>query len=510
MSVEAQTVEYTYLGDGQTTVFPFPSKFTSNGDIVVGVDRQEQTAGYTVSGAGLASGGNVQFLAAPAYGVRISLLRKPPASQLLDFVNGQTVLEGLLDNGLDKLTMIVQYLLRTLQKSVRSSEFDGASIDVLPDASDRANKVMAFDSLGQPTLVAAQGDTTVLFASQTEAEAGTNNSEAMTPLRVKQFSDTMLPVAAYSTLSGVPATRKIGALDLVEWGNNHCALAVKSAYGARIVQSPLIGGQDQYGRLCMGLPYTWAGLDPQYYNGTTILWQSGTWDAGEPQRIFGFVTNKLLTPTNLVGLDGCDADYNGGSPSYTMRAGWYYAYFLGKSSNPFGDTKIVFSEAISLTTVRANLNANVPGSAAYDFIRKFPLAFYFDGSQFRIWAVEGGYPYLTCRYVGADCSPAWAILNAVTNTAEQTFSCASFTPDNARTITVVAKLVSGGTAGEAYIRTPGVPGTGERIYVSATAGHTVYHAFTIRTDSGRNLIYTTPAGAALSLFARAFTMSEQT
>lgn len=186
MPVEAQTVEYVYLGDGATKVFPFPSKFLATADVIVGLDGQERVSGYTVNGAGAEAGGSVAFTTAPSTGVRVSLLRKPSASQLLDFVNGQTVLEGVLDTGLDKLTMIVQYLLRGLQKSIRTSEFDPSALSPLPFAANRANRLLAFDSSGALTTAGAVGDIITVAASQAEAEAGTDNTKMMTPLRTVQ------------------------------------------------------------------------------------------------------------------------------------------------------------------------------------------------------------------------------------------------------------------------------------------------------------------------------------
>lgn len=168
MPVEAQTVEYSYLGDGVTTQFPFPSKFLSNSDLVVGLDGQEQTSGFVTAGAGAENGGAVTFAAAPAAGVRVSLLRRPPASQLIDFVNGQTVLEGILDTGLDKLTMIVQYLLRGLGRTLRvadlAAEVSPAALTV-PVAGARAGKLLGFDPAGNVTVVTPDpaGNGTVLI-----------------------------------------------------------------------------------------------------------------------------------------------------------------------------------------------------------------------------------------------------------------------------------------------------------------------------------------------------------
>lgn len=123
MPVEAQTVSYTYIGDGSTTAFPFPSRILSAADIIVGVNGAIQT-GVVVSGIS-DSGATVTLASAPAAGARVVLLRAPPFSQLVDFVNGQTVLEGTLDNALDKLTMMAQYLLLLVRGAVRVSELSG-------------------------------------------------------------------------------------------------------------------------------------------------------------------------------------------------------------------------------------------------------------------------------------------------------------------------------------------------------------------------------------------------
>jgi len=161
MPVEAQTVEYSYVGDGTTKVFPFPSKFLSGADISVGLDGAVQTAGFSVSGAGDEAGGGVTFASAPAAGMRVTLVRKPPASQLLDFVNGQTILESTLDTGLDKLTMLVQYLLRSAARTVRLADlaYDTAAGagTVLPTATDRASRILGFDAAGALTTYPAGG-----------------------------------------------------------------------------------------------------------------------------------------------------------------------------------------------------------------------------------------------------------------------------------------------------------------------------------------------------------------
>lgn len=194
MSIEAQTVEYIYVGDGTSTVFPFPSRFLSDADIIVGLAGSQQLTGFTVLGAGVVAGGSVSFLVAPTNGVRVSLIRKPPASQLVDFINGQTILEGILDNALDKLTMITQYLLRSNVRSIRLSDFDAStSLTPLPAVVDRANRFLAFDGNGDLALAANIGGVGVApFASQAEAEAAESTSTVMSPIRTKQQIDARL------------------------------------------------------------------------------------------------------------------------------------------------------------------------------------------------------------------------------------------------------------------------------------------------------------------------------
>lgn len=153
MSIEAQTVEYTYVGDGATTQFPFPSKFLSPSDIRVGLDGVEQIGGFTAVGAGDDAGGYISFPAAPAVGVVVLLLREPPMSQLVDFINGQTILEGILDNALDKLTMICQYLRRVFNRTLRLSDFDRSTLGTIPDAATRAGKLLGFGLTGGIALV---------------------------------------------------------------------------------------------------------------------------------------------------------------------------------------------------------------------------------------------------------------------------------------------------------------------------------------------------------------------
>lgn len=157
MPVEALTAEYSYLGDGVTTNFPFPSRFLASEDLHVALNGAEQLSGFTVSGAGEPSGGEVIFASPPGNGVRVLILRDPVPSQLIDFENGQTVLEGTLDNALDKLTMIAQFLTRAIKRSVRITDLsyttEGSDLIELPAAVLRVSKLFGFGVNGEVELI---------------------------------------------------------------------------------------------------------------------------------------------------------------------------------------------------------------------------------------------------------------------------------------------------------------------------------------------------------------------
>lgn len=124
MPVSASTVQFSYVGDGVTTTFPFPSRFLTAADLLVGVNGAQIVSGFTVTGAGNDAGGNVVFSVAPVNGAAITLIRAPAISQLLDFVNNQTVLAENIDNSLDKLTIVSQYLSYLLDRTLKLSQFD--------------------------------------------------------------------------------------------------------------------------------------------------------------------------------------------------------------------------------------------------------------------------------------------------------------------------------------------------------------------------------------------------
>jgi hypothetical protein len=108
----------TYNGDGTTLIFAYPFEIFLAGDLQVydivnatGVATL-QTLGvnYTVSGAGLPTGGNVTMTVAPASGHTLLIIRVEPLTQASSLPANDKFPTSTVEAALDKLTMLAQQL----------------------------------------------------------------------------------------------------------------------------------------------------------------------------------------------------------------------------------------------------------------------------------------------------------------------------------------------------------------------------------------------------------------
>jgi hypothetical protein len=156
MTVSSSTNRVNYNGDDSTTVFAYSFKVFDQDDLTVilrssnGTETvQTITTNYTVSGVGDAGGGNVTMVTAPATGEQLTILREQPLTQGLDLVPNDPFPANSIEESLDKITFMVQKHEEELGRAIKASRtntISGAEFTV--SASDRANKVFAFDSSG--------------------------------------------------------------------------------------------------------------------------------------------------------------------------------------------------------------------------------------------------------------------------------------------------------------------------------------------------------------------------
>lgn len=165
MTVSSSTNRASYSGNGTLTTFAYGFKIFDQDDLTVilrastGTETvQTITTHYTVTGVGSASGGNVVFGTAPASGVTVVILREMDLDQGLDLVPNDPFPAQSLENSLDKLTFMVQQHKEELGRTIKASRtnvISGSEFTI--SASERANKVFAFDSSGDVSITSELG-----------------------------------------------------------------------------------------------------------------------------------------------------------------------------------------------------------------------------------------------------------------------------------------------------------------------------------------------------------------
>ena len=92
MTVSSTKTIKSHNGDGSNVTFPYDFKIFADGDLTVilrsatGTETvQELTTNYSVTNAGVISGGNVVFVSAPASGVTVVIRRNIAQTQTTDY-----------------------------------------------------------------------------------------------------------------------------------------------------------------------------------------------------------------------------------------------------------------------------------------------------------------------------------------------------------------------------------------------------------------------------------------
>ena len=160
MTISSTTVKNSYNGDGSTTTFSYTFKIFADSDLQV-IIRNNTTATetvktltthYTVTGVGSASGGSVIFTAGniPASGETVVLRRAVPQTQAIDYIANDPFPAESHEEGLDRAMMTLQQVQEEVTRSIKLSRTNTmTSTEFTVGSSDRANKVLAFDSSGE-------------------------------------------------------------------------------------------------------------------------------------------------------------------------------------------------------------------------------------------------------------------------------------------------------------------------------------------------------------------------
>ena len=167
MTISTTTIRNSYSGNGSTTAFAytFPINTTSEISVIersaTGTETVKSegsgSTNYGISDNG-ASGGTVTMVTAPASGTTLVLRRNTDLTQETDYVANDPFPAETHEDALDKALMQAQELQEELDRSIKISKTNSmTSTEFTTSASDRASKVLAFDSSGELSLTQELG-----------------------------------------------------------------------------------------------------------------------------------------------------------------------------------------------------------------------------------------------------------------------------------------------------------------------------------------------------------------
>jgi hypothetical protein len=152
-----------FIGAGTTATFPFTFKVFTAADLLVAtlntasgeVEDLTLVTDYSVVLNGDQNtnpGGSITLTAGNlAVGLTLSITTDIPEEQSLNLVSGGGFFPEVINDALDKLTILVQQIAATLGRTVKV-DFGDSSDMSLPAPALRANKLLMFDGNGNITL----------------------------------------------------------------------------------------------------------------------------------------------------------------------------------------------------------------------------------------------------------------------------------------------------------------------------------------------------------------------
>jgi len=185
-NVTRRTV-YAPSGTGGAGPYAFTFEILANTDIAVFKDDVllTLTTHYTVTinanGTGSVLINATGLALAPLSPTQYAIVGNRTIARATDFTTGGDFFANTLNDELDQQTIFAQQNAEGLTRALTAPQTDPTTIDMtLPRAADRANKTLAFDAVGDPTLGISAADVAnaVTYATNAAASAAAAASSA--------------------------------------------------------------------------------------------------------------------------------------------------------------------------------------------------------------------------------------------------------------------------------------------------------------------------------------------
>ena len=237
---------------------------------------------YTVTGAGVQTGGTITILQAVPTTSKITISRNVSETQLSSYTTGDRFPASTLEKSLDKLTMLVQQVSRAVSRSFRFSDEGAAQSALLP----QPNSALGVDSSNQLkffTTSAATG-TAPYFFSAPSASA----SPAFAPIPSNTISSTMIADSAIT--SAKLASGAVGTNQLANGAIGSTQIADSAVTSAKLATGAV--GTNQLANGAVG--------STQLANGAVGSTQLATGAVGSTQLAAGAVGSTQLASSSVT------------------------------------------------------------------------------------------------------------------------------------------------------------------------------------------------------------------
>ncbi|UYZ84979.1 hypothetical protein MTZ49_05310 [Entomomonas sp. E2T0] len=159
MTVTTPTNYIEYQADGIATNFSIPFLLLNDNDLAVYLDKNLINAGYKLKGIGNPVS-EIIFTIAPKG--KLLLQRKIALLRDTDYQENGDLLANTLNKDFDRLYLALQGVSQDNTKTLRVE--DASGIPALSYAENRANKLLGFDSQGQPLLISSSSGSALELA----------------------------------------------------------------------------------------------------------------------------------------------------------------------------------------------------------------------------------------------------------------------------------------------------------------------------------------------------------
>lgn len=166
MTISTAPAPLSYSGDGSTTNFPITWRYFAKSHVVATLRSSSGTetvwvlnTDYTLTAAGVESGGTLTATTAPASGETLVITLEPPNTQVGSLPLGGSFPSPVVEDGLDLAAQRDSKIQELLDRTLRVPKTDTQKTTNLeiPIDSTRASKFLAFDANGKA--IASSGPT---------------------------------------------------------------------------------------------------------------------------------------------------------------------------------------------------------------------------------------------------------------------------------------------------------------------------------------------------------------